>query len=432
MSTPTQKHTIEENASRLQTLIEMATDAIITINEQGLIETANLATSKIFGYERSEMIGQNVKMLMAQPDRKQHDQYMQNYQHTGQAKIIGIGREVWGQRKNGEKIPLRLAVSETHFPDRTIYTGILHDISVIKKAEAEVLALNQQLEQKVQQRTEELAQAFRKLTQTNQILEQQIEQRKATEKELRQREKELQNTLNKEKELSELKSRFVSMASHEFKTPLSTILSSVELINMYPTTEQQNKRDKHSAKIQVAVKQLTEILNDFLSLSRLEQGKMEVNRQWLKLEEIIHASLEAASGQLKTAQRVVLKIDACGEVVYTDAKILKAILINLLSNAAKYSNEGQQITISCHTSTKHYYIAVADQGIGIPEAEQSRLFTRFFRASNVENIKGTGLGLNIVRQYVRLLNGEIDFKSRENQGTCFTLAFPKITSLENG
>lgn len=425
MSDLVKKHTPEENASRLQALIEMATDAIITINESGIIETANLATSNLFGYERSEMIGKNVSMLMTQRDRSQHDKYMQNYQQTSHAKIIGIGREVWGQRKNGDEFPLRLAVSETKFPDRRIYTGILHDISQLKKAEAEVLSLNQQLEEKVKIRTEELAQAFQELSKTNQVLEQQIEQRKLSEKTLLQREKELRNALSKEKELGELKSRFVSMASHEFKTPLSTILSSVELINMYQATEQQDKRNKHSTKIQAAVKQLTEILNDFLSLSRLEQGDMDINRRWELLYEIIKAAIDAASGQLKVAQHVRLEMEETNELVYTDPKILQAILINLLSNAAKYSNEGQEVSISVQFTDSHYYIVVSDQGIGIPEQEQSRLFTRFFRASNVENIKGTGLGLNIVSQYMELLHGEISFKSRENQGTRFTLAFPK-------
>lgn len=432
MSTQTKNYDPQEDAPRLQALIEMATDAIITISERGIIETANRATSTLFGYARAEMIGQNVNMLMTRQDREQHDQYMHNYQRTGQAKIIGVGREVWGRHKNGEEFPLRLAVSETVFANRRIYTGILHDISALKKAEAEVLLLNQQLEDKVRIRTEELAMAFNKLTQTNQVLEQQIEQRKVTEKTLLQREKELNNALSKEKELGELKSRFVSMASHEFKTPLSTILSSVELINMYQTAEQQERRDKHTAKIQAAVKQLTEILNDFLSLSRLEQGVIEVNRQEVELKEVIQAAVEAASGQLKVAQHVQITLDGTNEYVLTDPKILQAILINLLSNAAKYSNEGQQISISTRFEDSHFYIAVCDQGIGIPEQEQSRLFTRFFRASNVENIKGTGLGLNIVGQYMELLGGEISFKSRENQGTCFTLAFQKSTSPHDG
>lgn len=432
MSSRLKNYAPGEGAPRLQALIEMATDAIITINERGIIETANLATSQLFGYDRAEMIGRNISMLMTSQDREQHDQYMQNYQQTGQAKIIGVGREVWGKRKNGAEFPLRLAVSETIFANRRIYTGILHDISALKKAEAEVLSLNQQLEDKVKVRTEELAKAINKLTQTNQVLEEQIEQRKATEETLLLREKELKNALSKEKELGELKSRFVSMASHEFKTPLSTILSSVELINMYQTAEQQERRDKHAAKIQSAVKQLTEVLNDFLSLSRLEQGSIDVNKQWVGLEEIIQAAVEAASGQLKVAQHVQLTLDKTDELVLTDPKILQAILINLLSNAAKYSNEGQQITITTRFEDSHFYISVCDQGIGIPEQEQSRLFTRFFRASNVENIKGTGLGLNIVGQYMELLGGEISFKSRENQGACFTLAFQKSTSQYHG
>ncbi len=419
-----QNKEMQENTLRLEALIEMATDAILTINERGIIETANLATCQLFGYERAEMLGQNVRMLMTGRDRAQHDQYMHNYQSSGHARIIGIGREVWGLRKNGEEFPLRLAVSEVKFQDRRIYTGILHDITDIKTAEAEVIRLNQELEQKVKSRTEELANTLEKLLLTNQAMEQQIAKREATEKILLQREKELKTALSKEKELGELKTRFVSMASHEFKTPLSTILSSVELINMYESADQQDKRLKHTVKIQAAVKQLTEILNDFLSLSRLEQGNIEVNRQWIDLYEVIQMAIESASGQLKTAQTVVLALAEEQHLVFSDPKILQAILINLLSNAAKYSNEGQSITITTGFNDTHYQISVADQGIGIPEQEQTHLFTRFFRASNVENIKGTGLGLNIVSQYTDILGGEISFKSRENQGTTFTLAFP--------
>ncbi|MEM9836044.1 MAG: PAS domain-containing sensor histidine kinase [Bacteroidota bacterium] len=414
-----------EDALRLRALIEMATDGIITINDRGIMESVNKAACILFGYTAEEMEGQKVNMLMTHPDRTDHDQYMSRYQKTGEKRIIGIGREVIGRRKDASTFPLRLAVSEVKLTDRTIYTGILHDISELVSSREKVMSMNRELEKKVAERTETLNLTLQRMQSTNRALETEMQSRIEAEASLREHEAELEAALLKERELNQLKSRFVSMASHEFKTPLSTVLSSVELIEMYRTEAQQAKRDKHIGRIKSSISHLTHILNEFLSLGKLEQGRIEVNRSEVSLEEVIQSAITSSQGQLKSGQHFAIQLDGVPTTIYTDGKLLKSALVNILSNAAKYSPADSLIEIVAKLATgERLSISVKDHGIGIPAADQAYLFSRFFRANNVENIKGTGLGLNIVKQYIDLLGGEVTFESTLNVGSTFTMLIP--------
>lgn len=415
---------INEAASRLQAIIETAIDGIITINERGTVDHINPAAATLFGYLPEEVVGNNVKMLMPSPYHEEHDGYISRYHHTGKPYIIGIGREVEGRKKNGVIFPIRLAVSEMWINDKRMYTGIIHDLTDVKTAEAKVLELNRQLEFKVAERTEELARAIDRLLGINRKLETEIGERETAENALRVREQELQQALEKEKELNALKSRFVSMASHEFRTPLSTILSSVELVEMYQREDQQERRSRHIDRIKTAVGNLTDILNDFLSLSRLEEGRVESQVECIPLEAFIKATVEEVEHLLKTGQKLHYQGDNTDCEVSIDKRFLKNIFLNLLSNASKYSTEGQTIRCFCQVADTELIIEVTDEGIGIPEEDQKHLFTRFFRAHNVENIKGTGLGLHIVRRYVELLNGQISFVSELGKGSSFTVTVP--------
>jgi PAS domain S-box-containing protein len=374
----------------------MATDGIITIDTNGVVENLNRAACELFGYEADEMIGQKINLLMGDHDRTHHDGYLDRYHATHKPNIIGIGREVIGRRKDGKEFPLRLAVSEVKLENKTIYTGILHDVSQFHEAQQRVEQLNAELENKVKQRTAALE----------------------------EREIELKRALGKERELNELKSRFLSMASHEFKTPLSTVLSSAELIELYEKEEQQPKRERHITRIKDAVNQLTEVLNDFLSLSQLEQGKVGVKKRLVDLQALISTSIESSEGQMKADQQVILEHPEEPLRIVSDPKLLRHILVNLISNAAKYSSEGMDITIKSWMDDDACKISIIDQGIGIPEVDHPHLFDRFFRASNVENIKGTGLGLNIVAHYINILDGHIDFSSEMGKGSVFTIVLP--------
>lgn len=411
---------------RLNAIIETATDGIITIDEQGIMELINPAAAKLFGYDKEEMIGRNINVLMPEPDATYHDQYILNYLRTSVRKIIGIGREVRGKRKDGVIFPLRLSISEVQLHDRRIFTGIVHDLTEQKRAEERIIQLNSELEERVEERTEELASAVNQLLDTNKQLKREVQERQAAETALRESEQEIRNALEKEKELSELKSRFVSMASHEFRTPLSTILSSADLIEAYKKEEQQDKRERHTNRIKSAVVNLTNILNDFLSLSRLEEGKIEVHPTWLLLSDFCNETLEEITVLLKPGQTVNRYKDAEQTHVFLDAKLLKNILFNLLSNAIKYSDAGKPIDCLIKVEGTTLKISVTDQGIGIPEEEQQHLFNPFFRAHNVENIQGTGLGLNIVKRYVDLMNGEVSFESKPGKGTTFYVFIPLV------
>jgi two-component system, LuxR family, sensor kinase FixL len=411
-------------AQRLNAIFEAALDGIITIDERGIMEVINPAAAIMFGYESDELIGKNVSMLMPDMHARQHDQYLQNYLQTGHKRIIGIGREVEGRRKNGTLFPLRLSVSEVKTEGRSLFTGTLHDLTLAKEAEDRIIRLNAELEQRVDQRTEELAGAVNQLLNINKKLEHEIQERRAVEAALRHSEQELRRAYEKEKELSELKSRFVTMASHEFRTPLSAILSSADLIEAYLREDQQPKRVKHTARIKSAVANLIGILNDFLSLSKLEEGKVGVQPVRFLLSEFCTETLDDLNGLLKPGQQIHHNMPPDDLHLFLDKKVLKNIFFNLLSNAIKYSDAGKPIDCDIRLDNEMLYITVTDQGIGIPLEEQQHIFTRFFRAHNAENIQGTGLGLNIVKRYVELLRGSINFESDLGKGTTFRLAIP--------
>lgn len=416
---------IQEVALRLQAIIETAIDGIILIDAFGIVESINPAAATLFGYAEQEVIGKNISMLMPSPYNEQHDDYIDRYKKTGKAKIIGIGREVSGLRKDGTIFPMRLAVSEVQLENRIVFTGIIHDLSAVKQAHEKIHRLNEELESKVITRTEELASVVNKLLNTNKRLQYEVQERIAAEEALRKSEEEVRIALENEKELSELKSRFVSMASHEFRTPLSTILSSVSLIGRYTTTEQQDKREKHINRIKSAVQNLTGILNDFLSLSRLEEGKVSNKPTAFDLQLFCTEIIEELQGVLKPGQKIIKDFPKEAIQVFLDERLLKNVLFNLLSNAIKYSGEDRPIYFEITQELPNTLcLCIKDEGIGIPEKDIPHLFSRFFRATNATNIQGTGLGLNIVKRYVELMKGKIRFESQEGKGSSFWIDLP--------
>lgn len=237
-------------------------------------------------------------------------------------------------------------------------------------------------------------------------------------------EQQREEALQKERQLNELKSRFVSMASHEFRTPLSTVLSSVSLIEKYIEKSDLEKTEKHIQRVKNAVAGLTEILNDFLSVEKLESNKHEVNNIEFNYQEFVEDIVEEMKTIIKKDQEIELIFNAQSSIIRSDSKILKNILYNLISNAIKYSEEGKTITFKNDIKNDQLNISVSDEGIGIPDEEQKELFGRFFRAKNVTNIKGTGLGLNIVKKYIEMLNGDITFESKLNRGSTFNIIIP--------
>lgn len=234
----------------------------------------------------------------------------------------------------------------------------------------------------------------------------------------------IQKALENEQNVNELKSRFVSMASHEFRTPLSTILSSVSLLEEYLLPEHADKREKHITRIKSSIHNLTNILNDFLSLDKIEAGKLKSNPEKFDITELIKSVIDQMSSNKKNGQEVHYEHSGSSKMVNIDKQMMKNVTINLLSNAIKYSAENQLIVVASIIEKGQLKMQFEDHGVGIPEKDQRNMFERFFRAGNVTNIEGTGLGLNIVSKYVSLMHGSISFSSVENEGSVFTIEVP--------
>ncbi|WP_179316543.1 sensor histidine kinase [Winogradskyella undariae] len=235
---------------------------------------------------------------------------------------------------------------------------------------------------------------------------------------------EVVNTLKKEQELSELKSRFISMASHEFRTPLSAILSSAILIEKLNAPGKEDKRLKHVSKIRSNVKNLVVILNDFLSLSKLQEGKVLAQPSSFDLIDFSKSVIEEMESVKKSGQTIHFKCEVPKVDVFLDHKLMRHILFNLLSNAIKYSEEEKTIVFKIKIENTQIFIAIIDEGIGIPKEEIEHMFQRFYRANNTTNIEGTGLGLNIVKQYTELMGGAIKLESKLNVGSTFNIQLP--------
>lgn len=331
---------------------------------------------------------------------------------------MGKGRDLFAKKKNGEEFPVEVSLSYYRNRNEVYVIAFIVDITERKQAELQLLKQKEQLES-----------VSKAISDLNAELEQKVEERtiilKEALTELQHSKKSLSDALSKEKELSEIKSRFVSMASHEFRTPLSTILSSASLIGKYEKEEDHDKREKHIKRIRESVKHLNDLLEDFLSLGKLEEGKVETVPEQLDLSEFLREISEDLSGAFKTGQQLLISCDRITNF-HTDGKLLRNILFNLLSNAIKFSSEGSQVWIRVRENPGMLIIEVEDKGIGIPEKDLAYMFSSFFRGSNVMHIQGTGLGLHIVKRYIGLLKGKISIKSELDKGTTVVLEIPDL------
>ena len=237
-------------------------------------------------------------------------------------------------------------------------------------------------------------------------------------------EMEMFKALKKERELGELKSRFVAMASHEFRTPLSTILSAANLIARQNGPDNENERLKNVERIRSSVKNLVDILNEFLSLGRLEEGKVSANNEVFDLVEFMKTIVQELQHAQKPGQEVHISSAQPEMQVNLDKQFVRNIFLNLLSNALKYSPEGKPVDIILTTQARAVCVKIKDQGVGIPEDEHKHLFDLFFRARNATNIQGTGLGLPIVKKYIDLMQGDITVESQLDKGTTITVTLP--------
>jgi PAS domain S-box-containing protein len=387
----------------LDALFKHATEGIIVSNIHGEIVMVNPKALELFGYQQQEeLLGKKIEILIPKRFEKGHIKHRENFSKKPHSRSMGANMQLFARKKDDTEFPVEVSLSHFSTDDGQFIMSFIVDITERFNYQESIKKLNTELEIRVKERTEELAEAINRLAESK---------------------REVMQALERERELNELKSRFITTASHEFRTPLGTILSSVSLIARYQNKEDQEKREKHVERIKSAVNNLTEILNDFLSLEKLEEGIIRNNPKTIHIEKFIKDIIEEMRALLKSGQYIHYQHNGDFEIEI-DSQLLKNVLINLISNAIKYSPENKEIWVNSEVANGNIKIDVIDQGIGIPDQDKPHLFERFFRANNVSNIQGTGLGLNIVKKYIELMNGEISFKSQCGKGTTFTVIIP--------
>ncbi len=383
-------------------LFQCATEGIMVCNERGLIVRINPAAARIFGYGELELVGKQVECLVPEAVADKHKDLREGYSVHPSAKSFGSRAELRGRKKDGSEIPVEVSLNPTLIGGEKFVVAFIVDVSLRHQAEMKLRRHSEELEQEVHNRTMILEEAVSQLEKTKQ---------------------ELHAALTKERELNQLKSRFVSIASHEFRTPLATILSSIALVGKYADLNDREKRDKHIHRIKKSIATLNEILEDFLSLSRVEEGAIENRPEIIDLNLFIPALIDELRVGGEESDRIQWHSKG-SMIVQLDPRTLKAVLMNILANALKYSPTETQVELKSETSDSRVCFYISDHGIGIPEEDLKHIFERFYRAHNVMHIKGTGLGLNIVAKFVEVMNGTIEVQSQEQLGTTVTLCFP--------
>jgi len=363
---------IQDSEARLSAILDNVIDGIITIDSQGTIKTLNPATARIFYYDVKDLIGQNINILMPEPYHSQHDSYLKNYLETGEAKIIGFGRNVTGKRKDGSTFPVHIAINELQISGDTMFTGIVRDITQQKQNEEELIAAKEDAEK-----------------------------------------------------ASHAKSVFLSNVSHELRTPLNAILGFSQVLDM---TEQDETKKNHIQEIVSGGEHLLGLINEILDLAKIETGNFSISLNDHSLQQIIHDSLSmikplADSHSIQIEDKVSSLPDTRIKI---DEMRFKQVLLNLLSNAIKYNHEKGKITIDCSSNDKNMLcLSITDRGKGFSPEQLNHLFEPFERFGAVNSyIEGTGLGLVISKKLIEEMNGTINVESEVGKGSCFTIYLP--------
>jgi len=392
---------------QFEAIFHEAAIGILVTNDRFEILICNEFLDQLFGYEGGELIGQNISVLIPNHLKTRHEGHLEKVQHSPISRPMGVGLDLKAKRKDESLFPIEISLSHFRENEQMYYIAFVSDVTLKRKVEMELILknqeinqLNESLEEEVLLRTKDLQNTLAKLEENTKVLE---------------------GALQKEKELGDLKTRFVSMASHEFRTPLTSILSSASLIEKYPKEEEQAKRLQHINRIKNSVNNMTEILEEFLSVGKLAEGRVETHISEIVLAPFFQELIAELRGHQKDNQKIVLHLDKT-ETFISDASILRKVLINGLSNALKFSQRDVHLYVQHKKNELH--IDIVDSGIGISEDDQKHLFERFFRGGNASVIQGTGLGLHLIDRYVRLIQGKVDIYSQLGQGTTLSMTIP--------
>lgn len=394
-------------------LSEAIPEGLLIVDDSQTIVSVNSSCLHIFEYDRGELLGKKLPILIPERYHANHGGYFKGFFSNSERREMGKGRELYGRKKGAKEFPIEVGLAPFTVYGKTYVLALLVDITYRKETERKIIELNEQLEDKIKVRTQEL-------NDTIVALESEVEKRKTAEAKALE-------SLKAERELNELKTKFLSMVSHEFKTPLTGILTSTRLTTKYVETGNKEKQQKHLDTIANKVHYLNDILNDFLSVERFESGKVKYNFTQFELSKVLNEVIYDANMLLKSGQSINYPENSDEFTLFFDQKILELILLNLIRNAIKYSPEDTRIDLSINEEDDKLIFTVTDQGIGIPDEDQKHIFERYFRAQNASLDQGTGIGLNIVKGHLETLGGAVYFTSKENVGSKFTVEIPLIS-----
>ena len=397
----TRLHEIEnklaQSVRRYEAVFANATTGIIVCSRTGTIISAKQIAHQQFGYPAKTLNGRLIEDLV--PGAAGHYEQLRDNFVTGSPvdAIHAHRHETEARHRDGTVFAVEVSLGYFSLDDELYTVSYVPDITSTKDSDQALVeqCFHAELEQKVANRTSALTSTLAELT----------------------------KALAAEKELGESKSLFVSLALHEFRSPLTVVLSSASLLEQYPALKQQPQRQLHVERIRQSVHHLNNILEEFLSVARIEEGRILAHPEYISAAALLLDIVANVQGILKTGQTIVQEID-CIELVWLDPSLLRKIIVNLLSNALKYSGENSVVTLRVDCRDNIFTIRVRDQGIGISAADQPHLFERFFRARNVAHVPGTGLGLYIVARYSKMMGGTIDLESELEAGTTVTLRVP--------
>jgi len=404
-----------KNDSIADIIFSYSNEGLVITNGDGIIRYANPKALEMFKYENSELLGQAVEILVPDNLRKNHVHNRRNYEKAPSNRFMGAGRHLLGKTKDNTTFPIEISLSPFQFENHNYVLSFIANISTRKeqedklndtvraldKSSKELQQLNRDLEAKVNERTLELAESIKKLQ----------ESQRATEK-----------ALEREKEVNSLKSKFISTASHEFRTPLGTILTSLSLIEQHDGNPE--KQSKHFKRVEKSVNYLLRILNDLLTIEKTEVMEDNFTTEWIDLVEVTSQIVDDLKSTTKEKQSISFEHPSKVETK-SNEYLYRNAMTNLIGNAIKYTDKGGIIIIKLTDKKDHISILVQDNGMGIPIADQANIFERFYRSGNTVSTDGTGLGLHIVKKNLELLKGSIRFESTEGEGSTFFITIPK-------